>query len=72
MLAKMTVKNQITLPKRALGAFQGTQYFDVRAESGCIVLTPVRLQRADAVRTKLAELGITERDAAAALKWARA
>lgn len=72
MLAKMTVKNQITLPKQVLGALQGTRYFEVEAEGGRIVLTPVRLQRADSVRAKLARLGITERDAAAAVKWARA
>jgi cysteinyl-tRNA synthetase len=29
------------------------------------------LQKADAVRAKLRELGITERDVAEAVKWAR-
>jgi hypothetical protein len=36
-----------------------------------IVLTPVRIQRADAVRAKLAELDLQERDIADAVGWAR-
>ena len=38
---------------------------------GRIVLTPVRINRADAVRSKLADLRITERDAADAVAWVR-
>jgi len=41
------------------------------AEDGQIVLTPVRIQRADAVRAKLAELEISEQDVEAAVTWAR-
>ena len=40
-------------------------------ENGRIVLTPVRLNRADAVRAKLAELGLSEADVAEAVAWAR-
>ncbi len=36
-----------------------------------IILTPVRIQRGDAVRAKLAELDIGEGDVAAAVAWAR-
>jgi hypothetical protein len=71
MLAKLTTKNQLTLPKRVADQFPGARYFEIAAEEGRIVLTPVRLQRADAVRAKLAKLGIGERDVAAAVKWAR-
>jgi hypothetical protein len=35
-------------------------------------LTPVRIQRGDAVRAKLAELDLTADDMDAALAWARA
>jgi len=38
---------------------------------GQIVLTPVRIQRGDAVRAKLAALGLTEADVAGAVRWAR-
>ncbi len=69
MLAKLTSKNQLTLPKAVLSSCQGTQYFDVTEDNGRIVLTPVRLNRANAVRAKLADLGITEEDVADAVAW---
>jgi len=72
MLAKMTTKNQLTLPKAVTKAVGDPQYFEVRAEGGQIVLTPVRIQRADAVRAKLAELDISEQDVEDAVAWARA
>ncbi|MBF0095539.1 MAG: AbrB/MazE/SpoVT family DNA-binding domain-containing protein, partial [Alphaproteobacteria bacterium] len=36
-----------------------------------IVLTPVRIHRADAVRAKLEELNLSEADLADAVAWAR-
>lgn len=71
MLAKLTSKNQLTLPKAVIADFQGSEYFDVTNENGRIVLTPVRLTRAVAVRAKLADLGISEADVAEAVAWAR-
>ncbi len=71
MLAKLTSKNQLTLPKAALSSCRDTRYFDVTADEGRIVLTPVRLNRADAVRAKLADLGLTEKDVAEAVAWSR-
>lgn len=71
MLAKLTSKNQLTLPKSVLSHCKGAQYFDVSEENGRIVLTPVRLNKADAVRSKLAELGLREEDVADAVNWAR-
>ena len=71
MLAKMTSKNQLTLPKRITDAVGTPEYFDVEAKDGRIILTPVRIQRADAVRAKLVELGIGEKDLAEAVAWAR-
>jgi hypothetical protein len=62
MLAKLTSKNQITLPKGPLSEVEATDYFDVTVENGRIVLTPVRMQQAQAVRQKLEQLGITEQD----------
>lgn len=43
MLAKLTSKNQITLPKAVVSAFKGTDYFDVTHEDGRIMLTPMRV-----------------------------
>ena len=71
MLAKITAKNQLTLPKAVINAVGPAEYFEVEARDGQIVLTPVRIQRADAVRAKLAELKLTEGDIAEAVAWAR-
>lgn len=71
MLAKLTAKNQLTLPKAVTHAVGDAEYFDVEARDGQIVLTPVRIQRADAVRAKLAALNLTERDVTDAVAWAR-
>lgn len=71
MLAKMTAKNQITLPKAVVSKVSPAEYFEVEVEGGRIVLTPVRIQKADAVREKLAALAITEDDVADAVAWAR-
>ena len=71
MLAKITAKNQLTLPKSLMQAVGATEYFDVEARGGQLILTPVRIQRGDAVRAKLAELDLTADDMAAAVAWAR-
>ena len=71
MLTKLTSKNQLTLPKAVTAAVDAAEYFDVIAENGRIVLTPVRVNRADAVRSKLAELGLSENDVTEAISWAR-
>jgi bifunctional DNA-binding transcriptional regulator/antitoxin component of YhaV-PrlF toxin-antitoxin module len=74
MLAKLTAKNQVTLPKRALDALgtpEPPAYFEVVVEEGRIILTPTRIGSADAVRRKLAELGITEADVADAVACRR-
>jgi len=71
MLAKLTSKNQLTLPKSVVAAIGTVEYFDVTEDDGRIVLTPVRLSRADTVRTKLEQLQISESDIADAVAWAR-
>src|SRR3546814_13193120 len=71
MLAKLTSKNQLTLPKAATAAVGPAEYFDVETRNGVIILTPVRIQRADAVRAKLAELALSPDDVDAAVAWAR-
>ncbi|MCE2909210.1 MAG: AbrB/MazE/SpoVT family DNA-binding domain-containing protein [Burkholderiaceae bacterium] len=71
MLAKITSKNQLTLPKAVTQAVGPAEYFEVETRNGQIVLTPVHIQRADAVRAKLAELSLSESDVADAIAWAR-
>ena len=71
MLAKITSKNQLTLPKSVTQAVGPAEYFDVQTRDGQIVLTPVRIQRGDALRAKLAELNLSETDIGDAVTWAR-
>ena len=71
MLAKRTAKNQVTLPKAIVRGVGDADYYDVSTENGRIILTPVCIQKADAVRMKLVELGITEDDVSNAISWAR-
>ena len=72
MLAKITAKNQLTLPKSIINELGPVEYFEIEIQSGRVVLTPVRIQRADAVRAKLAELDLTGQDVCDAVSWARA
>jgi antitoxin component of MazEF toxin-antitoxin module len=71
MLAKITAKNQLTLPKSLTQAVGATEYFDVEVRGGQLILTPVRIHRGDAVRAKLEELDLTEEDMLAAVAWGR-
>ena len=71
MIAKLTDKNQLTIPESIASEFEGIEYFDVTKEPGRIVLTPVQVVGAKHVRRKMDELGITEEDIADAVKWAR-
>ena len=71
MLAKITTKNQLTLPKAVIQQMGKPEYVNVSLENGRIILTPVQLQPADTVRNKLAALGITEQDVEDAISWGR-
>lgn len=71
MLAKRTSKNQLTLPKAIIQETGAADYYDVSTENGRIVLTPVRIQQANGVRSKLESLGITDSDVGDAIAWAR-
>ena len=70
-MAKRTRKNQITLPKAIVQRVGEADDYDVTVQVGKIVLTPVRLQQADAARAKLEALGITQDDVDEAIAWAR-
>jgi hypothetical protein len=71
MLAKKTLKNQLTLPKEIVDLFPDTDSFDVQVENGRIILKPIQPDRLDQVQKKIAQLGITERDIRDAIAWAR-
>ena len=71
MLAKLTSKNQLTLPTAIVQQIDQPEYFDVSLEDGRIVLTPMQVRPVDAVRNKLAALGISEQDVTDAVQWGR-
>jgi hypothetical protein len=71
MLAKKTLKNQITLPKAVITRFKEVEYFDVTTDGSSIVLRPLRMSRADEVRAQLEQLGIAEQDVTSAIAWSR-
>jgi hypothetical protein len=71
MLAKLTTKNQLTLPKAVVTRFSGVEYFDVSTDGSAITLKPLRRSRLEEIQDKLAKLGITEQDVTDAIAWAR-
>lgn len=71
MLAKLTSKNQLTLPKRIMANFPGVEYFEVEQTKEGILLTPARLLKLERIRAKIAALGVTEADVRDAVAWAR-
>lgn len=71
MLAKLTVKNQLTLPKAVVTQFNGVEYFDVSTDGAAIILRPLQRSRVDEVWAHLEKLGITEQDVSDAVAWAR-
>lgn len=75
MLAKKTVKNQITLPKAIVQQLPDVDYFDVSVREGEVVLRPVAVstpgEALKIVRAKIKALGLTEKDVADAIRWAR-
>ena len=75
MLAKKTVKNQITLPKAIVEKLPDTDYFEVSLQGEEIVLKPVVIEakgtKLERVRSKMKALGLTEKDVDAAIHWAR-
>jgi hypothetical protein len=71
MLAKKTLKNQLTLPKEIVDLFPDTDSFDVQVENGRIILKPIQPDRLEQVQKKITQLGVTEGDVLNAIAWAR-
>jgi bifunctional DNA-binding transcriptional regulator/antitoxin component of YhaV-PrlF toxin-antitoxin module len=73
MLAKITSKNQITIPKKIIDQIPEANYFDVELKDGLIVLRPLKFYDTDLekIRTKVRKLGLRQNSVAEAIKWAR-
>ena len=77
-IAKLTSKNQLTLPAAIVRDFPGVDYFEVREVESGILLEPIRGSKATdpeatlrELQAHVARLGIIEGDVADAVQWAR-
>lgn len=74
MLAKLTSKNQLTLPIDLLRQLPRVEYFEASVDGGTIVLRPVQVVPAldlERVRDAVAAAGSHQDDVADAVAWAR-
>ena len=73
MLAKMTSKNQITIPKKIIDQLPDVEYFKVELKDGVVMLKPLKTYDTslEKIRTKVKKLGLQENTVKEAIKWAR-
>lgn len=74
-LAKLSSKNQITLPVDVVRGFPDIDYFQVGVEGDSIVLKPLRVEEKpsflEEARRRFKEKGYNEDTIAEAVRWAR-
>ena len=60
MLAKITSKNQITIPKKIMTQIPEVKYFDLELRDGIIFMKPLKLYdtNLDQIRSKIQTLGL--------------
>jgi bifunctional DNA-binding transcriptional regulator/antitoxin component of YhaV-PrlF toxin-antitoxin module len=73
MLAKMTSKNQITIPKKIIEQLPDVEYFEVELKKGVVMLRPLKVYDTslEKIRAKARKLGLNENTVKEAIKWAR-
>lgn len=73
MLAKITSKNQITIPKKIMDRIPDARYFEVEFKDGAVVLKPLKTYSTslDAIRSKIQELGLNPDCVKEAINWTR-
>jgi len=73
MLAKITSKNQITIPKAIMKKLPPAEYFDLELKEGVITMHPVQVAplSLENIRAKMNRLGLTEESINEAVRWAR-
>ncbi|MBW1609026.1 MAG: AbrB/MazE/SpoVT family DNA-binding domain-containing protein [Deltaproteobacteria bacterium] len=73
MLAKITSKNQITIPKKIIEKMPDVKHFDIEFEDGVVIMKPIRFYdtNLEQIRAKIKKLGLTEDSVAEAIKWAK-
>jgi bifunctional DNA-binding transcriptional regulator/antitoxin component of YhaV-PrlF toxin-antitoxin module len=73
MLAKVTSRNQITIPKKIMNQLPNTEYFDVEFKDGIVFLKPLVSYGTDlaAIRGKMEKLNLGPDSVKEAVAWAR-
>jgi len=73
MLAKITSKNQITIPKKIIEKIPDVKHFDIEYKNGVVILKPIKFfdTNLDQIRSKIKKLGLKKDSVAEAIKWAR-
>jgi hypothetical protein len=73
MLAKITAKNQITIPKKIIEQLPDVEYFEVVLKDGVVMLKPLKVYDTslERIRTKVKKLGLQENTVKEAIEWAR-
>jgi len=73
MLAKLTSKNQITIPKKIIDQIPEARYFEVELRDGAVLLRPLRTYSTslEAIRSKARNLDLDSLCVKEAIKWAR-
>ena len=73
MLAKITSKNQITIPKKIMDHLRDTKYFEVEFRDGTVVLRPLKTYGTslDAIRAKIKAIDLNPDCVTEAIEWAR-
>ena len=73
MLAKMTAKNQITIPKKIIEQLPDVEYFEVELKDGVVMLKPLKTYDTslEKIRTKVKKLGLQKNTVKEAIEWAR-
>ncbi len=73
MLAKITSKNQITIPKKIIEQLPATDYLDIDIKDGIVRMKPVKLYDTDLerIQDKINRLNLKPETVKEAVKWAR-
>jgi hypothetical protein len=73
MLAKLTSKNQITIPKKIMDQIPEASYFEVELREGAVILRPLRTYSTslNSIRSKVKDLGLKPDSVREAIEWAR-
>lgn len=72
MIAKITSKNQITIPKKIIDKIPDVKHFDIEFKNGIVILKNIKIfdTSLNQIRSKVKRLGLKEDSVAEAIQWA--